>query len=111
MSTTISTRTSHRIAAGVTAAYLRDLSPHRRRRRATGRKATVSGHRIVAAGLRHDPRGGDPRGRQIVVIVTDSTPRRPEHGLSMKRPSEATSASANRRSSATACSRWSTRAA
>ncbi|MEA2296993.1 MAG: hypothetical protein QOE86_4632, partial [Solirubrobacteraceae bacterium] len=35
MSTTISTRTSNRIAAGVTAAYLRDLSRHERRRRAT----------------------------------------------------------------------------
>jgi hypothetical protein len=45
MNTTISTATSNRIAAGVTAAYLRDLSPHRRRR------ATASTQRPTPATL------------------------------------------------------------
>ena len=42
MNTAISTRTSNRIAAGVTAAYLHDLSSRRRRR------ATAATRRSVA---------------------------------------------------------------
>jgi hypothetical protein len=55
MSTTTNTRTSNRIAAGVTAAYLRDLSPGRARRPHRG------GARAVAAAPRRSrpPAPGD----------------------------------------------------
>ena len=54
MSTTTRTRTSNRIAAGVTAAYLRDLSHHQRRRRATAAAQRSAATASPPGGVRHD---------------------------------------------------------
>jgi hypothetical protein len=84
MSTTISTCTSNRIAAGVTAAYLRDLSRHERRRRATAAAqrsaATASPPPASATGgprVRTDRRlTPGPAGPSTMTPSIDATARR-----------------------------------
>jgi hypothetical protein len=57
MNTDISTRTSHRIAAGVTAAYLRDLSRRRAPSPGDGRHGAIRRHRVTAAPCDRDGTG------------------------------------------------------
>jgi hypothetical protein len=54
MNTGISISTPNRIAAGVTAAYLQDLSRRPASSPGDGRRGTIRSHRVAAAGLGRD---------------------------------------------------------
>jgi hypothetical protein len=69
MNTAISISTTNRIAAGVTAAYLRDLSRGPASSPGDGRRGTIRGHRVAAAGFDRDRDDCRPRraGRATAV--------------------------------------------